>query len=75
MHITLPSKLLTESRRFPIALQCLPAVGLILGCFYLPFSPRWCTYQPSKMQLHTEKFCSNYERETRGSSNCPTTAP
>lgn len=46
MHITLPSKLLTSSRRFPIALQCLPAVGLILGCFYLPFSPRWCTYQP-----------------------------
>ncbi|KAK7203047.1 general substrate transporter [Myxozyma melibiosi] len=27
--------------RFPIALQCLPALGLIFGCFFIPFSPRW----------------------------------
>ncbi|KIM93335.1 hypothetical protein OIDMADRAFT_35829 [Oidiodendron maius Zn] len=40
-NLSFSCQLLTSSRRFPIALQCLPAVGLILGCFYLPFSPRW----------------------------------
>ncbi|KAF2802682.1 general substrate transporter [Mytilinidion resinicola] len=27
--------------RFPIGLQCLPAILLIIGCFFIPFSPRW----------------------------------
>ncbi|KAH8901189.1 general substrate transporter [Thozetella sp. PMI_491] len=27
--------------RFPIGLQCLPAIGIIIGCFFIPFSPRW----------------------------------
>ncbi|KAK9382099.1 general substrate transporter [Kockiozyma suomiensis] len=29
------------SWRFPIALQCVPAIGLIIGCFFIPYSPRW----------------------------------
>ncbi|KAL1858202.1 hypothetical protein VTK73DRAFT_7913 [Phialemonium thermophilum] len=29
------------SWRFPIALQAVPAILLIIGCFYIPFSPRW----------------------------------
>ncbi|KIV81151.1 hypothetical protein PV11_08590 [Exophiala sideris] len=29
------------SWRFPIALKALPALGLIIGCFFIPFSPRW----------------------------------
>ncbi|KAH0847075.1 putative MFS sugar transporter [Fonsecaea pedrosoi] len=31
----------TFSWRFPIALQMLPAIALIIGCFFIPFSPRW----------------------------------
>lgn len=37
-NISLPS-----ARRFPIALQIVPAFLLICGCFYIPFSPRWRT--------------------------------
>ncbi|EXJ82874.1 hypothetical protein A1O3_06690 [Capronia epimyces CBS 606.96] len=29
------------SWRFPIAMQCVPAILLIIGCFFIPFSPRW----------------------------------
>jgi MFS family permease len=29
--------------RFPIAVQILPALGLIIGCFFIPYSPRWRT--------------------------------
>lgn len=36
--------LLILYRRFPIAVQCIPALGLIIGCFFLPFSPRWRKY-------------------------------
>ncbi|OQU97041.1 hypothetical protein CLAIMM_03044 [Cladophialophora immunda] len=40
----------TFSWRFPIALQMLPAIFLIIGCFFIPFSPRWLISQ----DRHTE---------------------
>jgi hypothetical protein len=27
--------------RFPLAFQCVPAIILLLGSYWLPFSPRW----------------------------------
>ncbi|KIY01859.1 uncharacterized protein Z520_01997 [Fonsecaea multimorphosa CBS 102226] len=28
-------------QRLPIALQCVPALALFIGCFFIPFTPRW----------------------------------
>ncbi|KAF2797587.1 general substrate transporter [Melanomma pulvis-pyrius CBS 109.77] len=39
--------------RFPLAFQCLPAIIVLLGIFWLPYSPRWLLEQERDDEAYT----------------------
>lgn len=37
--------------RVPLAMQCPAPILMLIGCYFIPFSPRWCKFHTSN-HLH-----------------------